>query len=136
MILEVCHVIMSSHFRTTNSLFAGRNNLSVLVYQPWALRPNAGEDTYPPRDGIPADILADGAEATEVEYAAHAFFGSIIKFLAFEDWLSDCRDRRRAIQLWEQSNMRIGGHSMSSCFERVSPQSHSCPHEEHILSFV
>ncbi|KAI9511879.1 hypothetical protein F5148DRAFT_1280271 [Russula earlei] len=64
---------------------------------------NAREDTYPPRDNIPAEILVDGAEATEAEYLsrARAFFGAI--FCAMKDWLSECTDRRQAIHLWEQS---------------------------------
>ncbi|KAI0299811.1 hypothetical protein BC826DRAFT_714041 [Russula brevipes] len=62
----------------------------------------AREDTYPPRDSLPAEILVDKAELTEDEYTsrARAFFGSI--FLTLKDWLSECTDRRQAIQRWEE----------------------------------
>ncbi|KAI0288160.1 hypothetical protein B0F90DRAFT_1804799 [Multifurca ochricompacta] len=64
---------------------------------------DAKEDTYPPRDSIPAELLVDGAEETEAEYTARAraFFGSI--FLALKDWLSECTDRHQAINLWAES---------------------------------
>ncbi|KAH9964100.1 hypothetical protein BC827DRAFT_49344 [Russula dissimulans] len=83
---------------------------------------NAREDTYPPRDNIPAEILVDGAEATKAEYIqrARAFFGAI--FCAMKDWLSECTDRRQAIQLWEES-MVIGESNVGNrktFFENVS----------------
>jgi len=90
---------------------------------------NAREDTYPPRDNIPAEILVDGAEATEAEYIqrARAFFGAI--FCAMKDWLSEYTDFRQAIQLWEESmlieesnvgNRKTFFENMSRYFERVS----------------
>jgi hypothetical protein len=105
----------------------------------------AREDTYPPRDSIPAEILVDNAELTEDEYTsrARAFFGSI--FLTLKDWLSECTDRRQAIQRWEEhmlvdennvENRNAFFGNMSRYFQLVSISDLAARPIEELLTFL